>query len=79
MVKENNKLLRENNKLLKKMHRANIISFWSKIIFYALLIGIPYLVYKYYIEERFNELMATYDDLKSEVAEVKELGDKLPF
>ena len=65
--------------MLKKMNRARIFSFWSKLIFYALIIGIPYLVYKYYLEESFNELVGAYEDLKSEVAEVKELGDKLPF
>ena len=79
LLKENNKLLHENNKLLKKINRARVLSFWSKIVFYALIIGIPYLIYKYYLEESFNDLMGAYADLKTEVSEVKELTEKRPF
>ena len=79
LTKENNKLLKENNKLLKKMHRAHVMGIWFKIIFYVLILAVPYFIYKNYLEDSFLELMSAYEDLKSEVAEVKQLSEKLPF
>jgi hypothetical protein len=79
LLRENNKLLQENNKILKKMNRARVLGFWSKIIFYALIIGIPFFIYKYYLEDSFHSLINAYTDLQAEVAEIKELKDKLPF
>jgi len=79
LLKENHRLLRENNKLLKKMRRAAIFGFWSKILFYVILIGVPYLIYRYYLQEPFDEIQNTYEELKNNVAELQNLPERLPF
>ena len=61
------------------MRRASIIGFWSKVLFYVILIGGPYLIYRYYLQEPFNDMLSTFDELKSDVADIKELPERLPF
>jgi hypothetical protein len=49
LARENNRLLVENNELLKKMDRRYIRGFWVKLIWFAILIGLPILFYSYFI------------------------------
>jgi hypothetical protein len=44
MLKETLELERENNELLKRMQRIGRIAFWSKVVIYAVLIGLPLLL-----------------------------------
>lgn len=50
LMKQNNELLRENNRLLKTMRRNARLSFIFRILWIALLIGLPFLFYSYFIE-----------------------------
>lgn len=44
MLKETLELERENNVLLKRMQKIGRIAFWSKVVIYAILIGLPLLL-----------------------------------
>ena len=43
-------LLEENNRLLHSLHRGAWISFWFRIFWYAVLLGLPFILYFYVIE-----------------------------
>jgi hypothetical protein len=64
------RLLRENNELLKKLHRHNVIGFWVRITWYALLIGLPFAVYFYVLEPYFNAFGANYETFRQGMAEI---------
>lgn len=44
LLKETLELERENNDLLKRMQKIGRIAFWSKVVIYAILIGLPLLL-----------------------------------
>ena len=47
-LEENKKLLEENNKILKQVRRHLRWGFWSRIVWYCLLLGIPFALYIYF-------------------------------
>ena len=47
LLKENTELVRENNRILKKMRRNAVIELWVRVVWYAFLIGVPFLLYFY--------------------------------
>lgn len=70
VLEENNRLIEENNKLLKKIHRNARIAFWMRIIWYALLIGLPFALYFYVLEPYFEALGSSYDVFYEGVQEI---------
>lgn len=58
MVLENKKLLSENNALLKKIHRSNTWAFWLRIVWIAIILGLPFITY-YYIVSPYYESLGT--------------------
>ncbi len=48
-VEKQNVLLEENNKMLHKLRRYQTTTFWLTMIWYALLVGLPFAVYYYII------------------------------
>ncbi|HEU4677584.1 MAG TPA: hypothetical protein VFS75_02605 [Candidatus Paceibacterota bacterium] len=70
------RLLRENNALLKKLYRHNIISYVLKALWYAILIGLPFAVYFYFLEPYFRAFGSDYDTFRQgmdELPGVKEI------
>ena len=57
-------LLKENNKLLKKMYRHDMIGLWLKIIWFAIIIGLPFALYFYVLQPYFNVLGIDSDVVK---------------
>lgn len=49
ILKINNRLLLENNELLHKMRRNAIIAFWFKLLWVAVLVGGPLILYWYFL------------------------------
>ncbi len=77
LVRENLRLTQENNKLLKKIRRSEVVNFWIRILFFLVLIGVPILVYQYYLEPYVQELFATYQRMQEDAASVRDLSSKL--
>ena len=64
------RLLRENNSLLKKLYRHNIIGFGLKVLWLALLIGLPFAVYFYVLEPYFSAFGANYETFRAGMSEI---------
>lgn len=70
MLARNAELLEENNKLLRKIHRNGLIEFWVRVLWYILLIGLPFAIYFYLLEPYFSALGANYEVFRAGISEV---------
>lgn len=64
------RLLKENNVLLKKLYRHSVIGFTFRIIWYAILIGLPFAVYFYVLEPYFQAFGSNYETFREGMAEI---------
>ena len=62
LMQQNTKLLEENNKLLKKIHRNAVWSFWTRIAWYVVMIGLPFALYFYVLEPYFAAFGSSYEN-----------------
>jgi len=62
LMEQNAELLKENNDLLKRIHRNAVFSFWIKIIWFAVLIGLPFALYFYVLEPYFAAFGSSYEN-----------------
>lgn len=46
-IEKQNALLEENNRMLQKLRRYHTFTFWMTMIWYALLVGLPFALYYY--------------------------------
>lgn len=60
LIEENKKLIEENNKMIKKLYCVTAITFWVRIAWYVLLIGLPFALYFYLIEPYFEAFGSNY-------------------
>ncbi len=70
LLKQNKALLEENNFLLKKIRRTGAIGFWFRIVWYLVLIGLPFALYFYILEPYFNALGSNYEVFKAGIGEI---------
>jgi len=70
LMDTNATLLKENNELLKKIHRNGLIGFWFRIVWYTLLIGLPFALYFYVLEPYFTTLGASYETFSAGIQEI---------
>ena len=70
MLEENNKLLEENNKYLKRLYRNAKWSFWIRIVWYLLLLGLPFAIYFYILEPYFTLLGSSYEQFNAGIHEI---------
>jgi hypothetical protein len=64
LLQENVRLARENNRLLRKIRRDELIQTWWTVIFYVLVIGVPFIVYRYYLADYVEQIKNTYLELR---------------
>ncbi len=70
LIKRNTELVEENNKLLKKIHRHGVWAFWIRIVWYGLLIGLPFALYFYVLEPYFTAVGSNYEVFKAGIGEI---------
>jgi len=70
LLKENAELVRENNVLLKKLYRNEMIGLTLRVIWYAVLIGMPFALYFYILEPYFNAFGSNYETFRLGIAEI---------
>ncbi|MCA9354315.1 MAG: hypothetical protein KC877_02225 [Candidatus Kaiserbacteria bacterium] len=70
LLLENQRLITENNQLLKKMNRRSIWSFWLKVVWFAVLIGLPFLLYYYIVEPYFTSLGSSFETFQQGLQEI---------
>lgn len=61
-LEKNSELLEENNKLLRKIHRNGLVGFWVRVIWYLLIIGLPFALYFYLFEPYFTAMGSSYEN-----------------
>lgn len=64
------RLLRENNEILKKLYRHSVIGFVLRIVWYIILIGMPFAVYFYLLQPYFEAVGANYETFRQGMAEI---------
>ncbi len=70
LLEENNALLKENHELLRKMYRNDMIGIGVRVVWYAVLIGLPFAVYFYLLEPYFEAFGANYETFRLGMAEI---------
>ena len=70
LLKENIRLTRENNRLVRKIWRAHLIGFWSKILLVVVLIVGPILLYRFWFAEYIFEMQSTYQNMMENIRSV---------
>jgi hypothetical protein len=70
LLEKNTELLKENNLLLKKLHRHAVIGFWFRIVWYVVLIGLPFALYFYILEPYFTALGSSYEVFSAGMQEI---------
>ena len=69
-LRKNSELLREHGRILKKLHRYHIISAWSKVVWFVLIIGLPFALYFYILEPYFAAFGSSYETFQAGINEL---------
>lgn len=64
LLLENQKLLTENNKLLRKMRRDAVVGFIFRILWLAIIFGLPFYFYFYFIQPNLGSIQEQASLLK---------------
>ena len=78
LLEENLRLAKENNKILKAMRRDEIMGRIFKLIFFALVIGVPIVLYYYFLQPYITEIRCMYESMQGSVNELQEIRDNVP-
>ncbi len=70
LIKTNQELIKENTEILTKIRRQLMIGFWMRILWYVILIGLPFALYFYVLEPYFELLGSSYQQFSDGIAEV---------
>ena len=70
LLRENVRIGRDNNRLLRKLWRAQVINFWSRLLFAAILIGAPIYIYRVYLDDYVTQISDTYQAFRENVSGV---------
>jgi hypothetical protein len=68
LLRENVRISRDNNRLLRKLWRAQVMNFWSRIVFFAILIGVPVYIYRVYLDDYVIQVQDAYRQLRENVS-----------
>ena len=74
LLKKNLEYARENNRLLRKMRRSAIIGTILRMIWWAILIGLPIALYYYFLQPFIGESLAVYQNIEQTVEDVQGVG-----
>lgn len=79
LLRRNLELTRENNKLLKKIRRSAFIGNIMRLVWWAVIIGIPVVLYYYVVQPYYQDLVQTYHDVQTGVSGAQERLYDIPF
>jgi len=69
-LEANQKLLSENNAILKKIHRNAKWALWVRVIWYGILIGLPFAFYFYIVEPYFEAFGSDFATFQAGIQEI---------
>jgi hypothetical protein len=70
LMLENQRLLHENHQLLQKMNRRSVLGFWIRMLWFAFLLGLPFVLYYYVVEPYFTSLGSSFETFQEGLQEV---------
>jgi hypothetical protein len=70
LTRENNELIKQNHEYLRKMYRNDMIGLTIRIIWYSLLIGLPFALYFYVLGPYFEAFGSNYELFKQGIGEI---------
>lgn len=70
MLAHNAKLLEDNNKILHKLYRNQVWTFWTRVIWYVLLLGLPFIFYFYILQPYFEVFGSNYETFRAGINEI---------
>jgi len=73
MVEETLEIARDNNRMLRKMRRNAFIGGILRLVWWAVIIGVPVYVYLTIFQPYLEELGASYEGLRGQVEELKNI------
>ena len=79
LLRRNLELTRENNKLLRKIRRNGVIANVMRLVWWAVILGIPVLIYYYVLQPYITELGATYRGVTDGVSGAQDALFNIPF
>jgi len=74
LIRDNLRLTKENNRLLRKMKRAATYGLILRILWIAVLIGIPVALYVYVIQPYYAGFQAGFDQFQQQIESVPGLN-----
>lgn len=77
LLRENVRIARDNNRLLRKLWRAQVYNFWSRLLFAAILIGAPIYIYRVYLDDYVVQVVDTYRELRDGVSGLEDSASGL--
>lgn len=78
IVKKTHALALENNEMLHTMRRNQRWAFFFRIVFWAIVIGLPLMLYYYFLAPYMTELKGTFDALQGQVESVQGVQESFP-
>ena len=79
LLRKNLEIARENNRLLRKIRRSNLYGNIARIIWWAVILGLPVLLYYYFLQPQVQQLTEIYSGVGQEIQGFRDLFDSLPF
>jgi uncharacterized membrane protein len=70
LAKQNQELIKQNQELLRKMYRNEMIGLSLRVVWYAVLIGLPVAAYFYLLEPYFQAFGANYETFRQGMGEI---------
>ncbi|MFW6210379.1 MAG: hypothetical protein ACOC4E_02725 [Patescibacteria group bacterium] len=70
LLEENQQLLAENNELLRSIRRTQRWSFYSRLIWVAIIIGLPFIFYYFIVEPYFATFGSSIETFEQGLREI---------
>jgi hypothetical protein len=70
LTRENSVLIKENNEILRKLRRYSIIGFVARVLWYSVLVGLPFALYHYVLDPYFAATGADYEVFRQGILEI---------
>ena len=70
LLRANNELAEQNQKLLKTLYRHSVIGFATRVIWFIILIGLPFALYFTILEPYFEAFGSNYETFRAGIGEI---------
>jgi hypothetical protein len=70
LLQQNQRLLAENNQLLKQLKRNATVTLWFRIIWFFIIIGLPFVLYYFIIEPYFEAMGSSFEVFRTGLQEI---------